>query len=57
MFGTFKDSTQGINTEGIGLGLVISKQIVKRFNGQINFISKYKEGTTFFYTFDILPIR
>jgi hypothetical protein len=25
--------------------------IVKKFGGEIDFISKYKKGTTFFYTF------
>ena len=36
---------------GIGLGLVISKLIVGKFNGFINFISKYGKGTTFYFTF------
>jgi signal transduction histidine kinase len=53
MFGTIKDTKRGINTKGIGLGLVISKLIVEKFNGEINFFSKYKKGTTFFYTFEI----
>jgi CheY-like chemotaxis protein/anti-sigma regulatory factor (Ser/Thr protein kinase) len=53
MFGTIKDTKRGLNTNGIGLGLVISKQIVERFNGIINYYSKYKRGTTFFYTFEI----
>ena len=38
---------------GIGLGLVISKMIVIKFNGFIDFISKYGKGSTFFFTFDI----
>ena len=53
MFGTFKDTKRGLNTNGIGLGLVISKQIVEKFNGQIKFYSKYKRGTTFFFTFEL----
>ena len=52
MFGTNKDTKRGINTNGIGLGLVISKMIVEKFNGKINFFSKHKKGTTFFYSFD-----
>ena len=38
---------------GIGLGLVISKMIVSKFNGSIDFISKYGKGSTFFFTFEI----
>ena len=53
MFGTIKDTKRGINTKGIGLGLVISKLIVEKFTGEINFFSKYKKGTTSFYTFEI----
>ena len=32
---------------GIGLGLVISKQIVEQFGGNIYMTSTYGEGTTF----------
>ena len=52
MFGTFKDTKRGLNTNGIGLGLVISKKIVEKFGGVIKFYSKYKRGTTFFFTFE-----
>ena len=41
-----------MNVDGIGLGLVISKMIVNKFNGEINFMSKYKKGSTFFFTFE-----
>lgn len=34
---------------GIGLGLVISKLIVNEFGGSIDFFSKYKRGSTFFF--------
>jgi signal transduction histidine kinase len=57
MFGTFKNSKRGINTKGIGLGLVICKLIVGNFNGQIKFHSKYKAGTTFFFTFEVSPLN
>ena len=43
-----------MNTKGIGLGLVICKMIVEKFQGVINFVSKYKKGTTFYYTFEIM---
>ena len=48
LFG-FVQSTQQVNTRGIGLGLVISKKIVEQFDGEIDFISKYGEGSTFGY--------
>ena len=51
LFGSIKDEKKKINTNGIGLGLVISKLIVNKFGGYIDFISKYKRGSTFFYTF------
>ena len=55
LFGSFKDENRRINTNGIGLGLVISKLIVTKFNGYIDFVSKHKKGSTFFYTFETLP--
>ena len=51
LFGSIKDEKKQLNTNGIGLGLVISKLIVNKFNGYIDFLSKYKKGSTFFYTF------
>ena len=40
MFGSIKDQKKKINTNGIGLGLVISKLIVTKFGGIIDFFSK-----------------
>jgi signal transduction histidine kinase len=40
-----------VNSKGIGLGLHISKMIVKEFKGEINFVSKYGVGSTFEFTF------
>jgi signal transduction histidine kinase len=37
MFGSIKDEQKKINMNGIGLGLVISKLLVEKFNGNINF--------------------
>ena len=51
MFGSIKDNN--VNTKGIGLGLVISRMIVKKFGGQIDFISKFKSGSTFYFTFGV----
>ena len=53
MFGSIKDEEKKLNLKGIGLGLVISKLIVGKFEGYIDFISKYQHGSTFFYTFSI----
>ena len=51
LYSSIKSNT--VNQKGIGLGLVISKLIVEKFNGMIDFISKWKKGTTFFFTFEI----
>jgi signal transduction histidine kinase len=47
------DVKRGVNVEGIGLGLCISKQIVERFKGKMGFFSKENKGTTFYFTFEI----
>jgi len=39
LFGSIKNEKKKINTQGIGLGLLISKLIVEKFNGKIDFIS------------------
>ena len=57
LFGSMKDEKRGVNTNGIGLGLVISKLIVTKFNGYIDFYSKHKKGSTFYYTFEVQPIQ
>ena len=36
-----------MNTQGIGLGLVISKMITEEFGGQTQMFSRYKHGTIF----------
>ena len=42
-----------MNKNGIGLGLVISDDIVQMFGGTIQFKSKPMEGSTFMFTFII----
>ena len=50
MFGSIKNEQKKINIQGIGLGLVICKLIVEKFHGEIDFISKHKKGSTFFFS-------
>ena len=56
LFSSLRDLKKNINTEGIGLGLVISKLIVSKFNGNIDFFSKYRKGSTFFFSFELQPL-
>lgn len=53
LFGSIKDGDNEINTNGIGLGLVISKMIVQKFNGLIDFESQYGVGSNFSISFKI----
>jgi two-component system sensor histidine kinase KdpD len=53
LFGSIKDEKKKVNTDGIGLGLVISRLIVGKFNGIIDFVSKHKKGSTFYFTFEV----
>lgn len=52
LFG-FVQSTDDVNTRGIGLGLVISKKIAECFEGQIGFKSKWQKGSTFGFSFQL----
>lgn len=52
LFGTMQHSGQQ-NSNGIGLGLVISRSIVTAYEGIIDFESERDVGTKFFFTFMI----
>ena len=52
LFGKLQN-TRKMNTQGIGLGLVISENIVNQFNGSIGVKSKYGAGTTFAFSFKL----
>lgn len=54
LFG-FVQTTQAVNTRGIGLGLVISKKIVEMYDGNIGFKSKWGVGSTFGFNIQIEP--
>ena len=56
LFGFVKD-TASMNTNGIGLGLVISENIVNMFEGMIDFISVPEEGSTFTFTFKLSNVQ
>lgn len=43
-----------MDTEGTGLGLFITKNIVDAHNGKIWFDSEYKNGSTFYFS---IPIK
>lgn len=49
LFGKLQN-TKGMNTQGIGLGLVISDNIVTQFEGQIGVKSKYGRGSIFSFS-------
>ena len=52
LFGFVQDAQQ-LNTNGIGLGLVISDNIVNQYNGKIVFESEYEKGSRFSFTFEL----
>ena len=54
LFG-FLEDTQGKNKNGVGLGLVISKQIVEQFDGDITIDSELGVGSRFRFSFKIYP--
>ena len=53
MFGSIKDEKNKVNTNGIGLVLVISKLIVSKFNGKMSFESTFGKGSTFSYSLEL----
>ena len=55
LFG-FIENQQNMNTQGIGLGLVIADQIVNQFNGKITFLSEHEVGSKFTFTMELEEI-
>ena len=53
LFGTLQDTRQ-MNTQGIGLGLVISENIIKAFDGSIGVRSVPNIGTQFTFA---IPLK
>ncbi len=56
LFG-FLDSSKEINTQGIGLGLHISKMIVQQLGGEIICRSKFGHGTSFTFLISLDKIE
>lgn len=52
LFGFVMDATN-LNSNGIGLGLMISDMIVSKYEGKITFDSTEGQGSTFTFTFKI----
>ena len=52
LFGFLQD-TKKLNTKGVGMGLVISDQIVEKFNGKVTFTSVPGVGSSFTFTFEL----
>ena len=52
LFG-FVETTQAVNTHGIGLGLVISEKIVDQFGGEIKVDSEVGRGSIFSFQFEL----
>ena len=50
LFGAHKNEEQNLNTGGIFLGLLISKLILAKFNGYIDFILKHNKGSSIWHT-------
>ena len=53
LFGSHSNVMNKSSTDGIGFGLVISKMIVKQFEGNIKFKSEPDVGSEFMFSFKI----
>lgn len=59
LFGFIQNKNSVMNTNGIGLGLVIAKKIVEKYSGTIRFSSvpepEIGHGSVFTFTFILSP--
>ena len=57
IFETFQQDSEGIHKGGTGLGLAISKEQVELMGGNLELQSEMGEGSRFYFTLDLTPIR
>jgi signal transduction histidine kinase len=53
MFGFIEHVRDSMNTQGIGMGLYITKMLVEEFGGKVNVRSELGNGSTFSFTFKL----
>ena len=53
LFGYVEEVRDTINTQGIGMGLHITKKLVEHFGGKVQVRSKVGEGSTFEFSFKL----
>ena len=53
MFGKMDSKVGKVNSRGVGLGLMVSRSIVKQFGGDISLESKINVGSTFTFSFKV----
>lgn len=53
IFGCVQSIRNTMNTQGIGMGLHISKSIVEQFGGKVKVESEHGIGSTFSFTFKL----
>ena len=53
LFGFIEEVRDSMNTQGIGMGLYISKQLVERFGGRVGVVSEPGNGSIFSFSFKL----